>query len=425
MAAVSILPAEGEGLVTLNTITPADLPWQGEYFRGIPITVKATPSPGYTFERWSDASLPAQAEISLTLNRDLALQAIFSTETDTFFISDLKIGPVTANAATLAWRTNKAAQTQIEYGTTAAYGQQTPWTSAFLTRHEITLSGLTPDTRYHFRLRNRDRQGNEVNSADSVFTTLAFTPARVEIDPHNEWEFFTCRVFNLSEVARLTRVVLTGQEESSFDLFRDGNHFTVTPDLGENNDNLTSREVTLAFAGGLAPGARDSNGEDNDLDWRTRRLQIAVHFDDDNVLTGEAVNEGDTDDGNPDLWAVALSLNGVPEVKRGETSVATRSALPQAFALASNYPNPFNAGTLWPLDLPENGLLRAVIYNVQGQRVAELSDQRWQAGWHTLRWKGKDSAGRTVSSGIYLLRLFFEGESGRRQVVTRRLVFLR
>lgn len=430
MATVTILPPEGEGQVTLNTITPADLPWQGEYFRGIPITVKATPSPGYTFERWSDASLPAQAEISLTLNRDLALQAIFSTETDTFFISDLKIGPVTANAATLVWRTNKAAQTQIEYGTTAAYGQQTPWTGTFLTRHEITLSGLTPDTRYHFRVRNRDREGNEVNSPDSVFTTLAFTPvrvaARVEIDPHNEWEFFTCRVFNLSEVARLTQVVIAGQDESAFDLFRNGNRFAVTPDVEENNDNVTSQAVTLTFAGGgLAPGASDSNGEDNDLDWLTRRVQITVHFDDGNVLSGEAVNEGDTDDGNPDLWAVALSLNGAPEVKRGETSVATRSALPQAFALAPNYPNPFNAGTLWPLDLPENGLLRAVIYNLQGQRVAELSDQRWQAGRQTLRWEGTDSSGRTVSSGIYLLRLFFEGESGSRQVVTRRLVFLR
>jgi len=194
----------------------------------------------------------------------------------------------------------------------------------------------------------------------------------------------------------------------------------------ENNDNVTSQAVTLTFAGGgLSPGASDSNGEDNDLDWLTRRVQITVHFDDGNVLSGEAVNEGDTDDGNPALWAVDLSLNGVPAVNRGGTSSTTRCALPKAFALMPNYPNPFNAGTLWPLDLPENGLLRAVIYNLQGQRVAELSDQHWRAGRHTLRWEGKDSAGRAVSSGIYLLRLFFEGESGNRQVVTRRLAFLR
>lgn len=42
-----------------------------------------------------------------------------------------------------------------------------------------------------------------------------------------------------------------------------------------------------------------------------------------------------------------------------------------------------------------------------------------------MRWDGKNAAGQQVSSGVYLLRLIFEAESGARQMVTRRLILLR
>ncbi|MCE7945065.1 MAG: T9SS C-terminal target domain-containing protein [Chlorobi bacterium CHB1] len=219
---------------------------------------------------------------------------------------------------------------------------------------------------------------------------------------------------------------MTTQDEYAFDLFRNGRSFIVTPDVGENNDDVTAREVTLTFAGqGLPPGASDENGEDNDLDWQAHAMQITVHFSDGNVLSGAAVNVGDSDDGNPNLWAVDLSLEGGAALGKTGAESAQTASLPTEFALGPNYPNPFNASTLWRIDLPESGQLRAVIYNLQGQKVVDVAEQRRAAGQQAMRWDGKNAAGQQVSSGVYLLRLIFEAESGARQMVTRRLILLR
>jgi hypothetical protein len=49
------------------------------------------------------------------------------------------------------------------------------------TSHSVTLSGLTPNTLYHYRTRSRDAAGNLAMSGDSTFTTTAITSA----DPQN------------------------------------------------------------------------------------------------------------------------------------------------------------------------------------------------------------------------------------------------
>lgn len=55
----------------------AHLPWQGRYFEGIPIPVKALAKPGWTFSGWSDPNLGWSDSISLMLTGDLALTAYF------------------------------------------------------------------------------------------------------------------------------------------------------------------------------------------------------------------------------------------------------------------------------------------------------------------------------------------------------------
>ena len=44
-------------------------------------------------------------------------------------------------------------------------------------------------------------------------------------------------------------------------------------------------------------------------------------------------------------------------------------------------------------------------YTVSGQKIKTLVEGRRAAGYHTVRWDGKDQEGREVSSGIYLYRL--------------------
>ncbi|MDZ7266873.1 MAG: FG-GAP-like repeat-containing protein [candidate division KSB1 bacterium] len=99
--------------------------------------------------------------------------------------------------------------------------------------------------------------------------------------------------------------------------------------------------------------------------------------------------------------------------------------LPADWAVSQNYPNPFNLETRVNLALPEAGRVQAVIYDQQGREVLRLHDEYFAAGYHVLRWQGTNTGGRTVSSGIYLMRVIFDGQSGRREVMTHRLTLLK
>ncbi len=74
---------------------------------------------------------------------------------------------------------------------------------------------------------------------------------------------------------------------------------------------------------------------------------------------------------------------------------------PETFALGHNYPNPFNASTIIPFELPEDMHVTIQIYNVIGQRVATVVDKPYTAGSCRAEWQGQDDFGKPVSTGVY------------------------
>ena len=86
-------------------------------------------------------------------------------------ITSVGASAVTHEAATITWTTDEGADGQVEYGTTSTYGTATPISSTFVTSHSIVLSGLTPTTGYHYRVKSRDGWGNLAVSGDFTFTT--------------------------------------------------------------------------------------------------------------------------------------------------------------------------------------------------------------------------------------------------------------
>ena len=91
-------------------------------------------------------------------------------------------------------------------------------------------------------------------------------------------------------------------------------------------------------------------------------------------------------------------------------------------AMQQNMPNPFNASTIIPFQIPANmaGPARLVIYNLTGQIVRVLTDGHLAAGAHVLAWDGRDESGQEAASGVYIYRL--EGTSF---AITRRMMLLR
>lgn len=86
-------------------------------------------------------------------------------------ITNVTSANVTQTTATITWATNEASDSQVEYGTTTAYGSTTTLGPALVTSHSQPLSGLTANTLYHVRVKSRDVAGNLATSTDSTFTT--------------------------------------------------------------------------------------------------------------------------------------------------------------------------------------------------------------------------------------------------------------
>ena len=98
-------------------------------------------------------------------------------------ISDIQVSSITDLSATIRWVTDEAATSQVEYGTTDAYGSTTPLDESLTTSHNTTLTGLTPATTYHFKVKSKDANENEVASQDQTFTTLSAVSAATEVGP--------------------------------------------------------------------------------------------------------------------------------------------------------------------------------------------------------------------------------------------------
>ena len=73
-------------------------------------------------------------------------------------------------SATIAWTTDKNADSYIEFGTTSDYGHQQGQDDAVL-YHSVELVGLNPITTYHYRVKSKSVTGNQTVSTDYTFTT--------------------------------------------------------------------------------------------------------------------------------------------------------------------------------------------------------------------------------------------------------------
>jgi sugar lactone lactonase YvrE len=86
-------------------------------------------------------------------------------------IDDIAVTNITADSATIAWKTTQPSDSLVEYGPTSSYGDSVRDTS--LTKnHRIKLRSLSPATTYHFKVTSKDRTGVSLSSEDSQFTTL-------------------------------------------------------------------------------------------------------------------------------------------------------------------------------------------------------------------------------------------------------------
>jgi chitodextrinase len=92
-------------------------------------------------------------------------------------ISNVAATSISTTGATITWTTDVAATSQVEYGTTTAYGTMTALDASPVTSHTVSLTGLTISTLYHYRVHSKNSAGIESISGDFAFSTSSSTDA--------------------------------------------------------------------------------------------------------------------------------------------------------------------------------------------------------------------------------------------------------
>ena len=82
------------------------------------------------------------------------------------------------------------------------------------------------------------------------------------------------------------------------------------------------------------------------------------------------------------------------------------------FKLDQNYPNPFNPSTVINYAVKESGLVNIKVFNLIGQVVAELVNERKEAGNHTIEFNASQ-----LPSGVYIYTLQVNGFTGSKKML--------
>lgn len=101
----------------------------------------------------------------------------------------------------------------------------------------------------------------------------------------------------------------------------------------------------------------------------------------------------------PSTWGLARI--GIPTAVEEEQQ---KAQVPAKMTLFQNYPNPFNPSTTISYDLTANSEVRIDVYDILGQKLATLVNEKQNAGSYSVIWNATDNQGAQVSAGVYFVK---------------------
>ncbi len=165
---------------------------------------------------------------------------------------------------------------------------------------------------------------------------------------------------------------------------------SVVLDLSTNGG--ASYTIPLGKLTGVAPGVPRSLSFFVDLSMSTTQGKVR----------GIVYRSGNT---TVTSFSDSLFLIQAPT---GVETVSTAAA--PRFELGPNAPNPFNPVTTIAFGADRAGRVSLRIYSAQGALVRTLVDKQMPAGQYRVRWDGRNDAGKSVASGVYLYQLSTAGK---------------
>lgn len=111
---------------------------------------------------------------------------------------------------------------------------------------------------------------------------------------------------------------------------------------------------------------------------------------------------------NAIIWGMFRSTanhSGTPQPDTVTSGVNDIQKQPVVFRLYQNYPNPFNPSTYIQYSIPDAGLVKLEVFNMQGQKVRTLVNGFQTQGEHLTFWHGLNDKAIPVASGVYFCKL--------------------
>ncbi len=152
------------------------------------------------------------------------------------------------------------------------------------------------------------------------------------------------------------------------------------------------------------PNARQARLDFSNVDSipnDTDAILVDLDSGEEQLLRYQKFHNVETQPDKPRRFALLI---GTQDFFRADTDML--GPVPTEFELLGNFPNPFNLGTSIRFALPESGNITLMIYNIRGELVKNLVNNRLKGiGYHETTWDGTNEQGDPVASGVYLYRL--------------------
>jgi len=110
---------------------------------------------------------------------------------------------------------------------------------------------------------------------------------------------------------------------------------------------------------------------------------------------------------------IAMNDTTITFKTSGVSSVEQLSVQPKSFVLMQNFPNPFNPVTMINYQLTVTSNIKIIVSDVLGREIAELVNQKQDAGNYSIQFDAKD-----LSGGMY----FYQLQSGN-FIETKKMIF--